>query len=83
MKKLPQVLRNAQGKLSPKDYETLRAIADTYTYFLELASDETMTTARLRELLGYPKSDSAETDIDDDTDPEMPDQGTDRSGAEG
>jgi hypothetical protein len=80
LERLSQLLRTAQGKLSPKDYALLKAIADSYSYIVELAGDETMTMARLRELLGYPPGDSEETDSDEQTDPELPDEGSNRSG---
>ena len=50
MKEVETMLPRAEAKLDREDYEFLRAVADSYTYIAELASEPGMTMDRLREL---------------------------------
>jgi hypothetical protein len=51
MNKVEAMLRRAEAKqFQDEDYEFLRAIADSYAYLAELASEPGMTMDRLREL---------------------------------
>ena len=50
MKKVEAMLQHAKTELDREDYEFLRAIADSYAYIAELASEPGMTMDRLREL---------------------------------
>ncbi len=50
MNKVEAMLQRAETELDREDYEFLRAIADSYAYIAELASEPGMTMDRLREL---------------------------------
>ena len=81
-KKLQEALQHAEVALNDEDYELFKALADSYAYLAELASDENMTTDRLREMLFGPGTEQTETAIDNGTNPETPRQGDRRSGGE-
>jgi hypothetical protein len=80
--RIEQLLRDARGRLSSKDYTMLKGITDTYSYLVELLSDENITRGRLREAFGYPPDDT-DTDGGEDADPESPDEGADRQNSQG
>ncbi len=80
--RIEQLLRDARGRLSSKDCTMLKGITDSYSYLVELLSDEHITMARLREAFGYPP-DYTETEGGEEEDPELPDEGADRQSSQG
>ena len=80
--RIEQLLRDARGRLSSKDYAMLKGLTDSYSYVVELLSDENITMARLREAFGYPPDDT-ETEDGEQEDPESPDEGADRQNPQG
>jgi len=60
MNKVEAMLQRAETELDRKDYEFLRAIADSYAYIAELASEPGMTMERLRELCWGSSAEQAE-----------------------
>ena len=81
-KKLQEALQHAEVALNDKDYELFKGLADSYAYLVELASDENMTTDRLRETLFGPSTEQTETAIDNGTSPQTPHSGDRRSDAD-
>lgn len=51
MKKLEDVLRRAETALREEDYETIKAVVDSYAYLADLVGNKNTTIARLRKLL--------------------------------
>lgn len=79
-RRIEQLLRDARGRLSSKDYAMLKGLMDSYSYVVELLSDEHITMARLREAFGLPPDD---TEAEDGEDAESPDEGADRQSSPG
>jgi transposase len=51
MKKLEDVLRRAEAALREEDYETIKAVVESYAYLADLVGNKNTTIARLRQLL--------------------------------
>jgi transposase len=77
MKHLEDVLRRAEEALGEKDYETIKAVVESYAYLAELVGDRNTTIARLRKLLFGAKTEKTAAVVDRGKDGQTPASGTD------
>ena len=64
-KKLEEVLRRAESALEERDYETIKAVIESYAYIAELVGDKNTTIRRLRNLLFGASTEKTETVLGD------------------
>ena len=66
-KKLERVLGRAESALDKEDYETVKAVVESYAYITELVGDKNTTIRRLRKLLFGARTEKTETVLGDKT----------------
>ena len=64
-KKLESVLDRAESALDEEDYETIKAVIESYAYIAELVGDKNTTIHRLRKLLFGARTEKTETVLGD------------------
>jgi len=64
-KKLEEVLHRAESALDEKDYQTIKAVIESYAYIAELVGDKNTTIRRLRKLLFGASTEKTETVLSD------------------
>lgn len=67
-KKLEKVLGRAESALDKEDYETIKAVVESYAYIAELVGDKNTTIRRLRKLLFGASTEKTETVLGDTAD---------------
>ncbi len=76
-KKLEKVLDRAESALAEDDYETIKAVVESYAYIAELVGDKNTTIRRLRKLLFGARTEKTETVLGDKADGTTPSSGDD------
>ena len=66
--KLEKVLDRAESALAEEDYETIKAVVESYAYIAELVGDKNTTIRRLRKLLFGASTEKTETVLGDEGD---------------
>ena len=66
--KLETVLSRAESALTEEDYETIKAVVESYAYIAELVGDKNTTIRRLRKLLFGARTEKTETVLGDEGD---------------
>ena len=64
-KKLEKVLDRAESALAEDDYETIKAVVESYAYIAELVGDKSTTIRRLRKLLFGARTEKTEAVLGD------------------
>lgn len=82
MDELKDLLERAEAALDEKDYATIKAVVESYTYIAGLVGDKNITIARLRKMLFGASTEKTETVIDSGTDSEAPASGDDHGRTE-
>ena len=67
-KKLEKALDRAESALGEEDYETFKALVDSYSYLTELVGDKSTTIRRLRKLLFGSNTEKTDTVLGDKAD---------------
>ena len=70
--KLQGILQRAEGVVGHEDYETLKALFESYAYLAELVQEEDMTMDRLWEKVYGPSNEPPEAEVHEGTNPDMP-----------
>jgi transposase len=70
--KLEKLLGRAEAALNEEDYETIKAVVESYAYIANLVGDKNTTVARLRKLLFGAKTEKTAAVIGDAKDSQLP-----------
>ncbi|MFQ5464077.1 MAG: IS66 family transposase, partial [Phycisphaerae bacterium] len=72
MDELKDLLERAEAALDEKDYETIKAVVESYAYIADLVGDKNITIARLRKMLFGASTEKTSAVIGGGTDSETP-----------
>jgi len=75
MDELKDLLQRAEASLDEKDYETIKAVVESYTYIADLLGNKNITIARLRKMLFGANTEKTATVIGGGTDSQAPPSG--------